>query len=557
MLNIIRYKFRPSAYALQVTVWMIVTLASFSVYAQPKAVAVHVIENNWASLIFSHCDLRSYVFAVREGQSFGPEGSRHYGVAAKPFVLHRIISTDSIVIGYDSNLTYAGNSDGPRRDKKYDVAISHEYARISTRSDDAGIDYFLRIDSVYASEMLVPADLGSNGRETTDSERPDTSFLLHTESIDTITGDRTAWTERLDTAHSGFVRHGLLRSYFSGGSRKEETEYILGDPYGSYRRWYNNGQMEVEGAFAGGTMQGIFKFWNRDGSLAGEARFDSGNGTVALKYENGQTHLTGQYKSSYPWGLWREWYPNGQIAREEVVGEGGSRLPPVSLQEKEWFEFPKTVPPAWDQRATSASGKKAWYEDGRIKAAGVYDTTALDTPFDIHALIKPFDSEAVKELGEAGSVTGGKLLFPGIERRHSRCRVEREWYSSGQISLETICHDDLSVRTLAWDTAGNLTQVGDWRPSLVQRLDINWGPDGRIESWRISDYKSPSSFTTYEIRYRGGLRAYSELSHSRNGNRELVKFDETGRPIWSQTWRDGQIVNEETLNPDTLSQDQK
>ena len=544
--------------ALLATLVATATRATSVVAQQPQVVAVHLVESHWGGLLISHCDLRSYVFAAREGQRFGSGNAGDFSLAAKPFVLRRIISADSIEIGYDSSLTYDGNSNGPMHDKEHDVVITHEYSRLRTRSVDAGIEYFLRIDSVYASKTQVPAGLDSNGRETTDSERPDTSFFLHKEKIDTLTGDRTVWTERLDSAHSQFVTHGVLGGSYSGGNKKEETGFVLGRQHGLHQRWYDNGQFEVEGSFSGGKQQGTFRFWNRDGSLAGEAQFDSGNGSFALKYEDGQPRLTGQFCGGIPCGLWRQWHPNGQIAREVVVGKGGSRLwPVVPPNQMNWFEIPKSPPPAWDQQAVSAAGPKAWYENCRIKAAAVYDSTVTDTPLDLRALLLPYDSEAVYELSDSGSVTGGKLRFPLIEPHDSRCRVEREWHPNGQISRETFCHDDLSVRKLAWDTSGTLTQVSDWRPKLLRRVDINWGPDGRIESWRISDDESPSPFTAYEIRYRGGARNYSELSHNRNGNRVGVRFDGKGRPIRKQTWRYGTMVSEETINPDSLSQGPK
>ena len=221
------------------------------------------------------------------------------------------------------------------------TVVSRDPVSIATTDIDGGTICFVWVDSAYEFGLWDFKGPGREGRETTDSERPDTSFLLREKRLDPQAGGWAEWTERLDSAHSWFVAHGEFRAFYSGGVVREETGYILGRRHGSHRRWYENGQIEVEGSFVRGLRHGSFKYWNRDGSVAGEAMFDSGSGNMLLKDENGRTILFGQYCGECPRGIWQQWRPDGQLAREEDLGKGGitTRIyPPYELDP---FEIPK------------------------------------------------------------------------------------------------------------------------------------------------------------------------------------------------------------------------
>ncbi len=509
----------------------------------PRPVVVHLVTSDWGRM---HQSLRSYRFVVPEGARFGPASPEPFMMRDRPFYLSRIINRDLVVVEIEDFLC-AGGPIGKPPDSSW-VTVGTEYVRLVTRSLDGGTTYYLQIDTSVATSAWQSLWSSSKGEETTETERPDTSFLRPCERVDEQTGTRTEWTERQDTSNSRFVAHGRRTLYDSAGVRLEETEYVLGQCSGPYRRWYSHGQMELSGSFANWKRDGKFEFWYENGTLAGEAHFNQGNATLTLKYENGQRRLQGDYCDDSPCGLWREWHPNGQLAREEDMDGGRQRIvPPPGLPRPAWFAFPEMGRPRGQEGPLCPVGTRAWFDNGQAQMKIVYDSALIDKPLDLEALLVPYDPELVKELQAAESVTGGTLWYPCSTSRTIGGKVERHWHQNGQISFETCWYDDGSSRATEWFPDGRLSKVADSRPNLGQRVTVVWVFPDQLSRVRISNSDCQTDFSGYFIAYLNGVRHSSELSGQVGRSQVVTFFREDGRPRWVQEIRDGKEVRDEAL----------
>jgi hypothetical protein len=516
---------------------------------QLDGVVIRVVTNDWGCMGNCRMHLRSFVFVVRKGWWFGPQISGGITEYAQPFELRRVISPDSVEIGYDLNLSLAPPTNySYSRDTTHTVVVSCDYVTIVTNTLDGGTECFVWVDTAYEFSMWDFEGPGRTGRETTDSERPDTSFLLRQSSIYPDSSGRAEWTERLDSAHSFFLTHGVFRAFYPDGTPREETGYALGRRQGSHRRWYDNGQLQAEGFFHGDAEPDTIHLWHRDGSAAGQAEYVGGTGSLALRYENDQLWFTCRWENDYLLGVWREWYHNGQMSRLEDLGDVDFRRRPHRPIELDWFKLPARVSSVLGKRPKPVTGIRSWYADGRIKAYCVCDTTVLDTPLDLEAILKPWDTLAVTELSDPGSVTGGKLHFPIMESRSSRCRVERELFPNGQLESEAFYHVDSSFRKLTWDSGGHFTDIKDRRPTLHQEAHIGW-ENGVIRVWEIDHDQSQGDFTRQFVRYRNALRDHGGSYDRRTDYGVDVRYWGHSRPIWRKVTRGDKVVSEETLDP--------
>lgn len=117
----------------------------------------------------------------------------------------------------------------------------------------------------------------------------------------------------------GFYKDGLKDScwkYFNEDNLKIlEENYSLGKLNGKSFSWYTSGQLHTESDFKSDTMVGIFKIWYPDGQLNSITMRDSSgleNGESIIYHENGTLKQVGNFKNGSFHDAWTEYYENGQ-----------------------------------------------------------------------------------------------------------------------------------------------------------------------------------------------------------------------------------------------------
>ncbi len=167
---------------------------------------------------------------------------------------------------------------------------------------------------------------------------------------------------------------------------------------GIYREFYPNGQLFVEGRFRRGRQQGEWTYYFDNGKINRKATFDKGqpegpreiyraDGTLAAKrdFRDGKRHgewttydETGKqplreehYVDGQRDGVWKYWYPDGQL-KQEIRFEDGKR----EGKSAEWNEQgqPRLEANFGDDKLHGTTTR--WFPDGR-KIVQEYDEGRL------------------------------------------------------------------------------------------------------------------------------------------------------------------------------------
>lgn len=116
----------------------------------------------------------------------------------------------------------------------------------------------------------------------------------------------------------GFYKDGLKDScwrYYENGTKIREENYIMDTLNGKALTWYSSEQLHSEAMYRHGKMVGIFKIWYPNGQLNSLSNHDSigiEDGEYKIFYETGNVKQTGNVKKGAFHDTWIEYYENGQ-----------------------------------------------------------------------------------------------------------------------------------------------------------------------------------------------------------------------------------------------------
>jgi len=136
-------------------------------------------------------------------------------------------------------------------------------------------------------------------------------------------------------------RDGFWREYYEDGSIRSEGSYDKGVPTGQWKYFYANGKIEQQGKYGKrGKPDGSWNWYYEDGTLQREQSFISGledgdylendeTGKMIVKgqyiegleegewiYDFGQYKETGSYRGGLRNGIWKSYYPEGNLRFE-------------------------------------------------------------------------------------------------------------------------------------------------------------------------------------------------------------------------------------------------
>jgi len=118
---------------------------------------------------------------------------------------------------------------------------------------------------------------------------------------------------------------GFYREYYRNGQMFAEGQYRRGRQQGEWTYYHENGTVNRKVTFDGGLPNGQVDVYRADGTLMAKRDFDKGRRTGEwIDYDDtGKQPLQEEhYKDGQPDGVWKSWYPSGQIRREVALKEG-------------------------------------------------------------------------------------------------------------------------------------------------------------------------------------------------------------------------------------------
>jgi antitoxin component YwqK of YwqJK toxin-antitoxin module len=220
--------------------------------------------------------------------------------------------------------------------------------------------------------------------------------------IEPYTGPPIYLEEPEQVVEPSIVRHETMREPREGPVRIEREIALFSDNHfeadGAYREHYPNGKLFVEGRFKRGRQNGDWTFYHDNGQLNRKAIYKDGkpdgpreifraDGTLWAKRgfrdgqrdgewitydETGQKPLAEEhYDNGKPEGVWKYWYPNGQLKQQITLKQGQRHGVSTDWDDKGEKRF----------EATFAEGKlhgdvTRWFTGGR-KITQKYDEGRL------------------------------------------------------------------------------------------------------------------------------------------------------------------------------------
>ena len=168
-------------------------------------------------------------------------------------------------------------------------------------------------------------------------EAPDPRFVENRVSKETYE-DGTVRVERSVSRYSddSFVSEGPYSEYYQSGQLFVEGTYRNGAPNGEWTYYHPSGEIAKRVTFKAGQPEGVVESRRPDGTLIARREYLGGkrHGEWKNYAENGeQLRLESSYKAGVPDGVWKTWFPNGQLRRDMTFKEG--RRDGVT---KEWYE---------------------------------------------------------------------------------------------------------------------------------------------------------------------------------------------------------------------------
>lgn len=247
-------------------------------------------------------------------------------------------------------------------------------------------------------------------------------------------------------------------SFHDNGQVVRDYRFIDGSPDGLAQEWYQNGTKRSEAMYQKGVRHGAFRHWYREGGLACEGTYETGKpvGLWNCNDDQGKTHKT-EYINGVRWnglfveldssgnrqiqgilrngmkqGIWRSWYPDGQLQSEREYRDGLD-----SGRAREWYETGKIQFDCVYRQVGPDGLCSKWYANGQKEAEERYAKGYPDGLW-----VKWFPNGMKQSQGAYAKCAEKDALLPedervayeeDIENRHAFCRVGMwsEWREDG------------------------------------------------------------------------------------------------------------------------------
>ena len=149
----------------------------------------------------------------------------------------------------------------------------------------------------------------------------------------------TTWYENGNTAFKGSyssgMEDGLWTSWYENGQSKDIGSYKNGLMEKAWKGWYPNGKQKYEGEYDNDLKSGLWKYWTAQGVLKDQESYKTfveksklSNREVPRSYKHGPSKSfdqvqgklvsEGSYYKGKQDGLWRYYYPGGEITNREL-----------------------------------------------------------------------------------------------------------------------------------------------------------------------------------------------------------------------------------------------
>jgi antitoxin component YwqK of YwqJK toxin-antitoxin module len=167
---------------------------------------------------------------------------------------------------------------------------------------------------------------------------------------------------------------GVYREYYPNGQLFAEGQFRRGRQHGEWTYYFDNGQVNRKAKFDDGQPDGPREVYRADGTLAAKRDFHDGkrNGEWIAYDKTGKQPLREEhYVDGKRDGMWKIWYPNGQLKQQVSLKEGKRQG-----KSAEWAEDgkPRAELNFVDGKLHGTATR--WFPDGR-KVVQQYDEGRL------------------------------------------------------------------------------------------------------------------------------------------------------------------------------------
>jgi len=327
--------------------------------------------HSWHSWSPPYSEVHTYIYQIRQGDQIVVPGIS--GSSGGPLVrLVDFPERNVARFSVEQALELIGK-DHIRRESVDTVLVSYDDVCLGTPSLDAGVNYCLRIDSMY--DFSEPYDTIPRYMEV--DEDPMT-WTFERASAYESGKVREEWSEAFNE-EMRLVRHGEYRVFAQNGEIIQKMNYDHGIPDGPYYEWFSDGQIKLKGTYVDGLKDGEWQHWDTLGRDVGLGKYDMGTGVVKifypdgkprnidhykdgrlhgsseLYYMNGNIHFRKEYTDGQPSGTWKFYDPDGELYFE-TKWPGGTKYPP-----KYWY---KTGIMRYDH---TGDKNRRWYVNGQLE----------------------------------------------------------------------------------------------------------------------------------------------------------------------------------------------
>ncbi len=126
-------------------------------------------------------------------------------------------------------------------------------------------------------------------------------------------------TERYTVDKKTKLKEGLHESFFTGGSKSEESNYKNGVLKGSQIFYYQNGQIQETRNFDdNGSFSGAYKSYHENGNMKSEGQYENGamNGKWKFFFKTGSIKEIVFFRNNVENGPFVEYHENGKLRYE-------------------------------------------------------------------------------------------------------------------------------------------------------------------------------------------------------------------------------------------------
>jgi antitoxin component YwqK of YwqJK toxin-antitoxin module len=122
-----------------------------------------------------------------------------------------------------------------------------------------------------------------------------------------------------------FEAHGIYREYYPNGKLFVEGQFRNGRQHGEWTFYFDNGQLNRKATYQDGKPDGPREVFRADGTLSAKRGFSDGlrDGDWITYDETGKKPLAEEhYVKGKEDGVWKYWYPNGQMKQQISLNQG-------------------------------------------------------------------------------------------------------------------------------------------------------------------------------------------------------------------------------------------